>query len=288
MCSILLEEVNNLKVTVITLQEKKETINISVLEDVCGLKAKVATLQEVCVDKQISVDSVNCNVDSYTAETQNWSDIVRRKTCQKGENKCDGGKGRGGRRVKDQRERIQINKQGSSKYNVSRSGKSEVRQSKSHSSHQFVSLPGKRKIWGTRKSCSSQSVKDNIVELIQVQGAVEVKRKYKLVNGHKTVKWWHVLSGDEDVIDKIEQEWCKVKAQTLWSIEPCLSYLDSTEISDKSDEHVGVITDTDTSSRNRSVRNVESALEQSSHSLQDVTLQSPQHNDLDNGNDSHF
>ena len=38
---------------------------------------------------------------------------------------------------------------------------------------------------------------------------------------------WHVLSGDEETMVLIEKEWGKVKAQTSWNIQPCLSYSSS-------------------------------------------------------------
>ena len=42
----------------------------------------------------------------------------------------------------------------------------------------------------------------------------------------KVAKWWHVVSGDEGTMAKLEEEWRKVEIQTSWVIKPCLSYVD--------------------------------------------------------------
>ena len=36
------------------------------------------------------------------------------------------------------------------------------------------------------------------------------------------MKWWHVLSGDEDVLSILDNNWEHVEVQTSWHIEPCL------------------------------------------------------------------
>ena len=71
------------------------------------------------------------------------------------------------------------------------------------------------------------TVKDTISKLVGAKVTIEVKRKYKLVNGNKTVKWWHVLRGDEEKMALLQKEWSKVKEQTSWSIEPCLAFEDN-------------------------------------------------------------
>ncbi len=76
--------------------------------------------------------------------------------------------------------------------------------------------------------CSSSTVKHTISKLLSAQATIDVKRKFK-VDGNKTIKWWHVISGSEETMTLIEQEWSKVKTMTSWSIKPCLSYLDSTQ-----------------------------------------------------------
>ena len=56
--------------------------------------------------------------------------------------------------------------------------------------------------------------------------SIQVKRKYKMAESGKVAKWWHVVSGDEGTMAKLEEEWGKVQMQTSWVIKPCLSYVD--------------------------------------------------------------
>ena len=102
-------------------------------------------------------------------------------------------------------------------------------------------LPGKRKVWGTMKICPSTTVKSVISQLTCITDtSIQVKRKYKIAEGGKVAKWWHVVSGDEGIMAKLEEEWGKVQIQTSWVIKPCLSYVDmnpgSISINPASDE----------------------------------------------------
>ena len=38
------------------------------------------------------------------------------------------------------------------------------------------------------------------------------------------IRWWHIISGDEDNLEKLEKEWEVVKAQTGGKLEKC--YMD--------------------------------------------------------------
>ena len=212
--SSLLEEVRNLRTTVNVLQEKNtEANNCDLLEEVCNLKSIVATLKESSVESHAASE--------LPSDAQTWSEVVRRKS------RPSGKKGEMGRQAKGGSEQVgrTCYTQGASKQNTQGRGRGPL--NKTRSSHHYVPLPGKRKVWGTRKVSSSNTVKSTITELIGAQVAIEVKRKFKSANGNKTVRWWHVLSGDEETMVLIEKEWGKVKAQTSWNIQPCLSYSSS-------------------------------------------------------------
>ena len=47
-----------------------------------------------------------------------------------------------------------------------------------------------------------------------------------MVEGGKVAKSWHVVSGDESKMTKLEQEWEKIQMHTSWVIKPCLSHVD--------------------------------------------------------------
>ncbi len=97
-------------------------------------------------------------------------------------------------------------------------------------------------MWGTRKACSADTVKDTISRLISAKVSIEVKRKYKLVNGNKTVKWWHVLRGDEETMALLQKEWSKVREQTSWSIEPCFAFEDNAQVPSPESDESSIVT----------------------------------------------
>ena len=72
-------------------------------------------------------------------------------------------------------------------------------------------VTGSRKIWGTLKSTTTAAVSSTLAKLTSVQSEtqVQVKRKYKL-SDKKTVRWWFVVRGTEEVLTKIENEWERV------------------------------------------------------------------------------
>ena len=77
------------------------------------------------------------------------------------------------------------------------------------------------------KICPSTTVKSVISQLTCITDtSIQVKRKYKMAESGKVAKWWHVVSGDEGTMAKLEEEWGKVQIQTSWVIKPCLSYVD--------------------------------------------------------------
>ena len=69
------------------------------------------------------------------------------------------------------------------------------------------------------------AVSSTLTKLTSVQSEtqVQVKRKYKL-SDKKTVRWWFVVRGTEEVLTKIENEWERVSLQTNWKIEPVLRF----------------------------------------------------------------
>ena len=44
-------------------------------------------------------------------------------------------------------------------------------------------------------------MRNTIIKQISPQIAINVKRKFKLGSGNKIVKWWHVVSGNEEIMD---------------------------------------------------------------------------------------
>ena len=49
---------------------------------------------------------------------------------------------------------------------------------------------------------------------------LQIKRKFKRLHDNKT-RWWHIVSGDEGDLDKLEGEWEAVRLQMGWKLEKC-------------------------------------------------------------------
>ena len=87
-----------------------------------------------------------------------------------------------------------------------------------------VQVQGKRRIWGTLKACSSITAKQTTCQLTgATKEKLQFKRKFKKLPNNKT-RWWHIVSGDESDLEKLEGEWESVKIQTGWKLEKC--YID--------------------------------------------------------------
>ena len=100
------------------------------------------------------------------------------------------------------------------------------RQSSQHKTKQGVLLEGKRKIWGTMKTTSTAAVSHTITTLTKTAGLL-VKRKFKTShseNSTRVSKWWFVVSGDEEVLKQLDEQWPSVSLQTKWSIEPVFCF----------------------------------------------------------------
>ena len=112
---------------------------------------------------------------------------------------------------------------GKGRHNQARSQRDENSSGKDypHPTTSKERVVGARKIWGTLKTTTSNAVSSTISKLTSKGNQVQVKRKYKSIqNTNKTVCWWFVLRGGEDMLQEIESEWDHVSAQTgSWN--PC-------------------------------------------------------------------
>ena len=89
------------------------------------------------------------------------------------------------------------------------------------------SVSGKRRIWGTLKQCNAEAVKRAIHQFSTLpDGSIEVRRKYKTVKNAK-LRWWHVLTAEEENLQILDHEWEGIRLQTGWKIEPCLVFKDN-------------------------------------------------------------
>ena len=51
-----------------------------------------------------------------------------------------------------------------------------------------------------------------------------IKRKYKSAENGSVKKWWFVIRGDEDLLDKLDNQWNEIATHTGWRLEPSYSF----------------------------------------------------------------
>ena len=78
-----------------------------------------------------------------------------------------------------------------------------------------------RRIWGTLRSDTHNTIKNTIVYLTKIEAkALHVKRKFRTSRTGQH-RWWFVLHGEENIMKVIENAWEKVSLQTSWRLETC-------------------------------------------------------------------
>ena len=87
-------------------------------------------------------------------------------------------------------------------------------------------VDGVRRVWGTMRGCSSGTILTTLQKLSTVAERVEVRRKFKK-RKNNTTQWWFLIRGEEQVLQKLEQEWERVQTQTSWKLERCHRLIDS-------------------------------------------------------------
>ena len=63
------------------------------------------------------------------------------------------------------------------------------------------------------KSCSAIAVSNDLHRLTTVSDSISVKRKFKQTSNSR-IKSWHVVSGSEEELTKLEEVWEQVQNQT--------------------------------------------------------------------------
>ena len=208
------------------------------IEELRGMVQTLATqLEELRVTVSSQQPTTTCLTDSPS-----WSEIVREKKTRDHKPSKGGNGGRyehsnhngkakqdgAGKSSKNRGKRGAYSHGPSTYTHEQHNGQPQSQsQSQPQKSCPRKPLPGKRKVWGTMKICPSTTVKSVISQLTCITDtSIQVKRKYKMAESGKVAKWWHVVSGDEGTMAKLEEEWGKVQIQTSWVIKPCLSYVD--------------------------------------------------------------
>ena len=92
-----------------------------------------------------------------------------------------------------------------------------------------IPVKGARKVWGTLRSTTTLAVENALKTLTSINTkGLAVKRKFKTARNDKdqVTKWWFVVRGEESVLEQLQNKWSAISVQTLWRLEPVLSYGD--------------------------------------------------------------
>ena len=197
---------------------------------VAVLSTKVQHLQGVINTAGNNGESVPLtNSASDSAKTEGWATVVggrqKRQRVSGDGDRSPSGSGRGGRPKNGRPKNRSKSKNNTNNTNsAGRTGRGRVskndsgqhvkttqsrqlpQQQQTDVTRQFTSsasftgsqnrerILGKRRIWGTLKSCSALTVKNALQRLAAMSENVTVKRKYKQMNG-SGLRWWHIVSG---------------------------------------------------------------------------------------------
>ena len=87
-----------------------------------------------------------------------------------------------------------------------------------------IQVVGARRIWGTLRDSTVNSVKNVISRICKLENGIRVRRKTKVSPVSNKTKWWCVVHADEDLLTELNTKWDQVKAQTSWKLEPCFTF----------------------------------------------------------------
>ena len=86
-------------------------------------------------------------------------------------------------------------------------------------------VPGVRKVWGCLKTCTSQTLATTIARLCpDMNGRLQVRRKFVTNKDGKTSKWWFLIKGDEPALTELEKSWECISVQTSWKLQDCFKF----------------------------------------------------------------
>jgi len=76
------------------------------------------------------------------------------------------------------------------------------------------------------KTATSAAVKATLQRLTTIGDGVLVKRKYKTAGdtSKRVIRWWFVVRDEEANLQRLQEEWPQISAQTAWKLEPLYSY----------------------------------------------------------------
>ena len=94
-------------------------------------------------------------------------------------------------------------------------------------------MKGSRKIWGTRRSDTTDCVLDAIGAIIPV-ASFSLKRKFRSSSSRSPTRWWYVVRADEAVLNNLVNGWSSIASERGWTIDCLHKFQDHVNSNDSS------------------------------------------------------
>ena len=184
--------------------QRKQAAQIDELKSMIAvLTAEVAELRAAMAEQQQPVP-VRPNINDNVSR---WSDVVTRRP-RKGQ------------------AQLQDGPAPRSKYRTSNGDKQDAGAAGAGGSRVLssrVTVPGVKRVWGTKKDASTTVVLQTIRQLTKIdpEKKLTVKRKFKEGDSGRRDRWWFLVRGSEAVLEELECLWSNVALQVGWKLEVC-------------------------------------------------------------------
>ena len=84
-----------------------------------------------------------------------------------------------------------------------------------------VKIPGVRRVWKTMRSATSFTISSTFKKLTSVGSKLSIRRRTGSGSASGKSTYWFVLKSNEDILQKLEEEWDQVQMQLGWKLENC-------------------------------------------------------------------
>ena len=203
----------------------------SLSDEVRELKGIVASMHEPSKGKNPNAKVPAAAPESHTA-TGIWSVVAGKNgTKSKGKGKSlvnrDSGMTGGKPNKPKDSNKQRTQSSGSPGGEPTRSG-----EPRSTQYYKRIQINGARRIWCTVKTSCSKGHPPAAPALQLGMVYMLVKRKNKTAGdtSKRVIRWWFVVRDEEANLQRLQEEWPQISAQTAWKLEPLYSYDTSTAV----------------------------------------------------------
>ena len=89
------------------------------------------------------------------------------------------------------------------------------------SSAEKEKVAGVRRVWKTMRSATSFTISSTLKKLTSVGNKLMIRRKSRPGSASGKSTYWFIIKSNEDVLQKLDEEWDQVQMQIGWKLENC-------------------------------------------------------------------